>query len=861
MLSFFLAKRLGSSQKPRPSSDVCVFFCDDKISNQKNANNVLIGLIFQLVRRHKSLVRHISKVYDMHGQNTVQSFTALWTIFRDIATDPKSNHTIIIIDALDECEEDTRRSLLGSIKTLIHDQELTAAGREQVKFVLTSRPNLTEMERMIDGVSAYRIPINDAQAGYSKDVQIFIEERLDEISKHRQFPPDAKVWLQDSLYSKSGQTFLWVHMVLTALERSPLLSVKNLEDFIQRIPPTLETIYVRFVSDIQLHHLEAASKLLKLILGSSRHLTLDELNIAFSIEPSHRTVREVNHSCQTGMTHTLQSILGALVRISDSKVSLVHQSVKEFILQRLGAEKELPPVIGTIREEGCALTIAISCVNYLVLDDFAEDLFAFMDSPAGSSSEDSDTDESLPFVEKPFWNHEEDHEEDAVHTADIFKDPSARDGDTCFLLASKYPFYRYAALHWTSHFERCEAYAPADLKDAVKTLLNVYTTNCSNWLPFHSTEAAVGDQGFPKNPDAVTLAAFFNFHATLKDYLQSKDSILQEHLDNALFWGAAQGHDGVVNTLLRKNANPNARVSERQTALMVASRNGHSDCVRTLQADDRTDLNLMADRGRTALSFACYGGHKDIVETLISRKVCNIDEEDDSGSTPLIWAAGGGHTEIVNLLTRHPNVDVNHRDKMGRTVVSWAAGDGMNEVLKALLKVEGIDANLKDNAGMSPLSWAARNGCAAAVRVLLRDSRVDKASVDKKLRNAISWACERGHAEVLRVLLKYGCPGVDEGDESGWTPLAWAIQNDSPEVVETLVSNKSVDLERRDHSGRTALSWAVSYGHIEVVKTLLRAGADPRATSLTGITPMSAAESMGRTDIMEELGCFLRGST
>jgi hypothetical protein len=130
MLSFFLAKQLDSFSKPRPSSNLCVFFCDDKISNQKNANNILIGLIFQLVRRHKSLGRHIRRVYEMHGQNIVQSFTALWTIFRDMATDPRSSPTIFIIDAHDECEEDTHRSLLSSSKTLIQDQELTTVGRE-----------------------------------------------------------------------------------------------------------------------------------------------------------------------------------------------------------------------------------------------------------------------------------------------------------------------------------------------------------------------------------------------------------------------------------------------------------------------------------------------------------------------------------------------------------------------------------------------------------------------------------------------------------------------------------------------------------------------------------------------------------
>ncbi len=76
-LSLFLAKQLEEPLMPRRLSNVCIFFCDDKISGQKDAKNILTGLIFQLILRHRSLVRHASKAYEMQGQNIVRSFTAL----------------------------------------------------------------------------------------------------------------------------------------------------------------------------------------------------------------------------------------------------------------------------------------------------------------------------------------------------------------------------------------------------------------------------------------------------------------------------------------------------------------------------------------------------------------------------------------------------------------------------------------------------------------------------------------------------------------------------------------------------------------------------------------------------------------
>jgi ankyrin repeat protein/energy-coupling factor transporter ATP-binding protein EcfA2 len=841
-LSYFLAKQLETSPKSRARSSVCIYFCDDKISKQNVANNILIGLIFQLIQRHRSLARHVRKVYQMHGQNIVRSFTALWGLFKDIVTDPKSGPTIVIIDALDECEKDSRRSLLQAIKGFIQGLERPIAGGKYVKFVLTSRP-LEDVERIIDRVSEHRIHIDDCQSGPDGDLQIYIRQRLGEISEQHQFNQEFRHSLQELLYSKSGQTFLWVHMILAALESVPEMSINKMKAFVQQIPSDLERTYMLLVSGIPEDHLEAASKLLKLILGSSRPLHLDEINIAFSVAANHRTAKEIKEDCQTSIRRTLNSILGQLVRISDSKVSLVHQSAKEFILQETESNDKLPGAIRTIRKEGCALEMATACINYLLLDNFAEDSFSLVESPTKSTSCTSNS----------FWEDED--EEGYAH--DLFKEPSILDENTCRLLASEHHFYEYAALHWTEHFVLCEAAAPQRLRDAAKKLLDTSTAHCINWLRFHSTEAITGTQSISRSLEPVTLAALFDFHETLRDYLNGNVPLQQGHLDSALFWGAEQGHDRIVDTLLRAGADPNARVYGEQTALIAASKNGHSDCVRTLLADKRTDPNMRGERGRTALSFACYGGHDEVVQTLLGRKDCGFNEEDESGSTALIWAAGSGRTETVNLLAQHPMIDINHRDKSGRTVVSWAAGDGMDEVLKTLLRVKWADPNLKDNEGRSPLSWAAGNGCTAAVRVLLRNSKVEKTSVDKKLKSAITWACERGQADSLRTLLDHECPGVDQPDESGWTPLAWAIHNASPATVELLVSNPSVDIEKRDKVGRTPLSWAVSYGHLKAVKILLRAGADPRSESDTGLTPISAAENLGQIDTIEELRYYM----
>ena len=855
ILSLYLAEQLeaGAGAGSQPSKNVCVFFCDDKIGKQKDARSALAGLILQLIRRHPSLVQYAAKVHELQGQSTMNSFTGLWNIFAKICADTRYNTTYVIIDALDECEKGTRTALLEAIRRVAQTPGHQGAGKAHVKFVLTSRPFLAELShsRMVDGLE-YRISIDEGLDDYQEDIRAFIQQRVGEISQQRGFPQDVEESLQRTLLSRSGHTFLWIHMALVSLENSPLTSRQDLEDAISRIPAELETTYMSFLSVIAPNYEDLAARMLKLILGSSKPLSLDEFNIALTIRPSCRTAEIVASECQIDMLHTLQSILGPLVRVSESKVKLVHQSAKEFILQSPDTRGGLLPAIRTITTQDCALAIATACIDYMLLDDFVTDLFGSEWSPSCPRSGFPAVDETSPAssYSKPFWGDDV----ESLNQDVLFGDPEIVTEAARQYLDSRYPFYQYSALNWAKHFAACEASAPPRLREAAKSLLDKNASYASNWLRYFGAESNSEYHNVPSGLETAALAAYFNLHETLSGFLAGDTAPPQAELDRALFWAAEQGHSKVVETLIEAGANPNAQVAGRQSSLPAASQNGHFSCVVALLACDRTDLNARGGSGRTALSSACSGGYTEIVKILLSQHGCMVDVEDDFGATALLWAAGGGHAELVSLVvSRVPAIDTNHRDKNGRTTLSWAAGDGMDDVVGTLLKIRQVDLNLPDNRGRSPLSWAAGNGCTTVVKALMRDKRADKASVDHDGRNAISWAAAAAHVETLRVLLKYGCSGVDDRDANGWTPLAWAIQLDSPSTVETLLSTDSVDLERGDHSGRTVLTWAVEYGHLRVVRALLRAGANPHSTNEFGITPLSTAERFERDEIREEL--------
>ena len=779
----------------------------------------------------------------------IWSFSSLWSIFVRIVKDPKVGSLYVILDALDECEMNSCNQLLESISEMMADSFQSVHSGIQVKFLITSRPFLYQSYVGAKNALQTQISIDEEQAGYVADIQKFVQQRVEEISLNRQYSIEVKDYLLKTMCAKAEQTVLWVQVILASVEKSLLTSMKDFRNIIDSIPNELAETYTRYLSAIPSGHQDDVSHLLKLLLASSRPLDLNELNIAFTVDASHTTVEDVMRDTQSAITHTVQGILGPLARVSGLRVSLVHQSLKAFLLETAKKPGSFCAA-RLVNTESSALRMASACIRYLSLDDFENDFFSTSSSPIGPVLRIPDIHSELPTGDftGDFWD-EEGHN---LNSDMLFCEPTVLNPEICRSLASKYGFYSYASLHWAEHFAVCEDAASEELRDAARKLLDVQNGSCRNWLHFYRTQSVNSmDDGFV-DQHPIVLAAYFNLQTTLKNLLGSCKPP-QTIKNRSLFWASRLGHDQTVASLLTAGAEPDSRELEGQTAFTTASEHGHLTCVITLLADRRTSINGRGRNGRSALSFACGNGYGDITKELLSREACIVDGMDDSGSTPFIWAVGGGHCTIVSTLARHADVDINHRDKTGRTAVSWAAGDGMDDVLEVLLKLPGVDVNIKDNKGESPLSWAAGNGYVSTVEVLLQSTMVDTTSVDNDKRNAISWASGGGHYGTLVKLLEKGASGADTEDIDKWTPLAWAVQIDSVETVQALVSTGCVQIDQRDRSGRTALSWAVEYGHAPVVKVLLQAGADPEARSTGGSTPISTAEQIGRIELLSEL--------
>lgn len=851
MLSVYLTEQLSLGSTDPARSQVFYFFCDDKIATQRDAKDIIRSILHQILQQHRRLIKYARSRWEATGQNLIESFTALWEIFVKIVSEARLGAVCVIIDAIDECEANTRRTMLHSIKQFVQDSR-TLAGRPRsfVKFLITSRPSLKDLSAF-DEFKKSILPMDENLTRISDDVKLVIKDKFGHIAHKAGFSDDTRTEIEELLYFKAEKSFLWLNIILRSLEETPSTSKKDFKQIIHNFPQKLEATYESFLHRIPQKSRDDGRDILRLLVGSSRHLTLEEVNIAYTINQDvYKTVAGIEEDRQHAIEHMLQGIVGPFIRIEASRISLIHQSVKEFL-----GEFALRSSDDAIRNFGipsstAALAKATTCIRYLLLEDFATDVF--MTAQHDSDQYDIDDEPVTDTLLLDFGA--------GLAGGPL---PNVSDGigdERCSSVAQVYKYFDYAAMHWAKHFAACESIAPKDTSRAVQRLTEGGSRFLINWLTYFWVKSDM-DFAIPEDFDTIMVTAFFDFSILLEESLQEATiPIGQSKKDRALFWAARMGSASSTKVLLRHGANPNAQALYGHTPLTVASHHGHLEVVKVLLSDARCNINAKGKSGRSALSFAAGNSHLEVFDLLFQHEDCQPEEPDEHEWTPLFWAIERDHTTIARTLLRHPTVDINHVDRDGRTVLSWAAGEGFLQALRLFLAYPNVDVNFRDSKGRTPLLWAANNGHEDVIEILMQgEYGVDRMSKDNKQRSALSLACGGGHTDTVKALIKYQCGG-DEEDVDGWTPLAWSLERRSPQTVEALLSGQEIELDRKDYRGRTALMQAASYGYAEVLQMLLDQGADPYIADNYGQTALDVArawENFDRRDVIQLLEAAL----
>ncbi|KAI9888491.1 MAG: hypothetical protein M1814_006882 [Vezdaea aestivalis] len=827
VLARFLIDRLGGSDAEH-RNNLCFFFFKDDNDQQNSAILALRAILYQLFEAQKELIKYAIPHFKGKGAKFVEEIHTLWEILIGSTSDQIARETICIIDALDECNEQSRILFMNIVANFSKKHAGNDVNRPKLKVLITSR-GYQDIELNLvrpDHPLTIRLRAEDEADSRSDDVKLFAESRVQEICLQKQISDETKRSLTKKVLENSDQTFLWASLILIEIEKSIRMSKKSLSNLIDHIPTSLNAVYERILN--RTNDRESTRRLLHIIVGAVRPLSVTEMNVALFIKPEDRYHDDLDLEPVNTIENTIRNLCGLFVKIVDSKIYLIHQTARAFLIttdQLASSGSNLwRHSLNFIETER---TLAEICVNYFMLKDF----------------------------ENPSYCNQSEHK---------------GLGEENYLL-------KYVTANWASHFRKIQNEAGNRLVTLVRSIYDAKSARFDIWLQKHPFP------WFFRRPSFTELsAASFFGHETITKLLLDKGADI-EAKDNyertALHLAAENGHEAVVKLLLEKGADAEAKDEYESTALHRAAENGHEAVVKLLlekgadtEAKNRyesTALYLAAENGHeavvklllekganieakdkyesTALNLAARNGHETVVKLLLE-KGADAEAKDNYERTALHLAAENGHEAVVKLLLEK-GANIEAKDEYESTALHRAAENGHEAVVKLLLE-KGADTEAKDENETIALNRAAGNGHEAVVKLLL-DKGADTEAKDEYESTALHRAAWNGHEAVIKLLLEEGAD-TEAKDKYGWTALYRAAWNGHEAVVKLLL-DKGADTEAKDKCERTALHRAAWNGHEAVVKLLLEKGADTEAKDEYERTALNWAAGNGHEAVIKLL--------
>jgi ankyrin repeat protein len=348
-----------------------------------------------------------------------------------------------------------------------------------------------------------------------------------------------------------------------------------------------------------------------------------------------------------------------------------------------------------------------------------------------------------------------------------------------------------------------------------------------------------------------------------------------------LWLACVNGDAGTVAALVAAGADANEHLPLGRTPLMLASRTGSVEAMKVL-LDRGADVNAKETlRGTTALMWAADEGHADAIRLLVERgaDVKAQSSPAERGRGPALGKANDPRRQVAALgaaiAAREATPDLGALNAIGRGRGRGGRGtaDGGDQDDAFVAAFGGRGPQPKDGGGLTPLVYATRADNLESVKVLLA------AGADVNQVTGYGWspllvATQNRYYQLGAFLLDHGAdPNL--ANKGGWVPLYLATDNRNIESGDypvrkgdmdhldfiKLLLDKGANVNARikdstetrtvftnqwlDENGATAFLRASQSGDLVLMKLLLDRGADPKITTVLGVTALHVAAGVG----------------
>ncbi|CAG8381786.1 unnamed protein product [Penicillium salamii] len=305
------------------TATVSFFFCQATDMRINSATSVLRGLIYSLVEKFPSLLRHVRARYDSAGKDLfedINAWSALISIFTQILEDSSLKSTFFVIDALDEC-----RDGLQDLLDLIVENSTT----QKTRWVVSSRNEYEITECLDSATQVAPVSLELNEASVSEAVNAFIQHKVDSLAKKKRYDEKITAIVKHHLLSNSQDTFLWVALVWKNLDQTPrwVDVTRKLKTF----PPGLDALYRQMINQVRDSvYTELCKKILGTMTAVFRPVTLCELKALLEGR------NDGFYDLKT--LFDMIGVCGSFLTLRENTVTFVHQSAKDFLLKKASNE-------------------------------------------------------------------------------------------------------------------------------------------------------------------------------------------------------------------------------------------------------------------------------------------------------------------------------------------------------------------------------------------------------------------------------------------------------------------------------------------------------------------------------------------
>ncbi|KAL5043563.1 hypothetical protein BDW71DRAFT_210077 [Aspergillus fruticulosus] len=324
------------------------FFCDSSSETNRTATAILRGLLYQMIKQRPILLRrHLLPKYAERRNKLFESFDALWAIFLDIGMDSEDLEIYCVVDALDECEIASQRTLLWQVNQTFNTVNATDEWCSKIHILVTSRP-YHEIRRHMATFANKDLATYEA---ISNDLAKVIQQKVEFLSKRNGYPKSVSTKISQILEVKAEGTFLWVGIACDELAH---VQSRNAVQALQALPQGLDSLYRKLLDTATATCSKDDERvifdILNFVAFALRPLTVKELSEACQLYP------DEDEECRLQFTEEYIDLCRLMIVIQGSHVRLLHQSVKDFLLR----------VVGEVDSLNANAALARRCISCII---------------------------------------------------------------------------------------------------------------------------------------------------------------------------------------------------------------------------------------------------------------------------------------------------------------------------------------------------------------------------------------------------------------------------------------------------------------------------------------------------------------